>query len=159
MRTVTVAAVMLAVALSPAWAGKIKVHHDKGDRDEDAIENAQERVDTLEQKLLDPDLSDQRRERIEETIDAITDKFNLPVDPPPDPEPVTLFQDDFNRGGNTDTLGSDWQETEPNHNFVRIQDDHAWIGGSSTATTSVPLDPGVDYETITVDYAFSAGSA
>src|SRR5262245_32038428 len=131
MRTVTVAAVMLAVALSPAWAGKIKVHHDKGDRDEDAIENAQERVDTLEQKLLDPDLSDQRRERIEETIDAITDKFNLPVDPPPDPEPVTLFQDDFNRGGNTDTLGGSWQETEPTgeggHNFVRIQADMAWL--------------------------------
>src|SRR5262245_33490215 len=154
MRAVAIAAVTLAIAVSPAFAKKDKPPSD------DAVQNAQERVDELEAQLLDENLSDKRRENIEEAIEKLETKFNLPVDPP---EPVVLFQDDFNRGANTDTLGGTWQETEPNleggHNFIRIQDGFAWIGANSTATNSVTLNPNVDYDKMTLAYTFGSGTA
>jgi hypothetical protein len=54
---VSVAALALGLAVAPADAKKAKDH---GDRNADAVENARERVERFEQKLADPELSDNR---------------------------------------------------------------------------------------------------
>jgi hypothetical protein len=63
MRAVAIAAVMLAVAVSPAFAKKDRERERDNDRN---VEQAQEKIDDLEAKLLDENLSDKRRENIEE---------------------------------------------------------------------------------------------
>jgi hypothetical protein len=108
--------------------------------------------------LLDENLSDKRRENIEDAIEKLETKFDLPDDPPPEPEPVELFKDDFNRP-NDPSIGNGWQETESAPNFVRLDDGKAWIGANSAAVNSVTLNPAVDYDSMTLNYSLVAGTA
>ena len=100
--TVSIAALTL---VSPADAKR-----ERGESDETAAE----RIESLQNRLLDEGLSDVRRERIEQQIESIADKFDIVLPPPPppppdpEPEPVVLFRDAFERGGGT-ALGGNWE--------------------------------------------------
>jgi hypothetical protein len=140
MRTYLLATTALLVIASPAYADRIKAHiRDRSD-DSRAVEKAQER--------LDVDLSDRRRERIEEAITKIEEKFDLGgvIDPPPpDPEqPVELFKDEFSR--DTTEVGNGWTGSDGS-----IQDQHLRLTNDGDMRKAVPLD-GQQYTSITVSW-------
>jgi hypothetical protein len=126
--------VILALGLTPALAGKDKnkfITIDdvrdaeragrKALREERALERYEEGIERLEGRL--EGASDEQRQRIENIIESVTERFEakwgeLPDDPPPpppdpdpDPEPTVLFKDDFNRNAGQG-LGNGWETSQ-----------------------------------------------
>jgi Spy/CpxP family protein refolding chaperone len=75
-----VAALLASMAIVPAYA-KDKNNH--------AVEQAEERVDRLQERLESDDLTDRQRDQIEDRVEAITEKFDIDL-PPPD-RPICNF--------------------------------------------------------------------
>lgn len=93
-----IAFAIAAFAMGPAFAGD-KHHHDEASPE--ALDRFQDKVDALNAKLADPDLTEGRRDRIEELIEKFEAKIG-PVEPPPPPDPPTPVRWDFtatNTGG------------------------------------------------------------
>jgi hypothetical protein len=124
MNRLLITALLASVAVAPAYAGKKDGGGDLVDRAERAAEKYDSRIDRLENRL--EDAGDEERQRIENAIESITEKYEakwgLPEEPPPpppeEPEPTVLFQDNFNRDGDgLPPPGNGWQE---NHD-ARVQ--------------------------------------
>jgi 3-hydroxyacyl-CoA dehydrogenase len=80
MNRLFIAALLVGVAFSPAYAK---------DKNDHAVEKAEDRVERLQDRLADDDLSDKQRDKIEDRIEDISDKFDLTL-PPPD-RPICNF--------------------------------------------------------------------
>jgi hypothetical protein len=130
MNRLFIAALLASVAVAPAYAGK-----DNGsivDRAERAAEKYDSRIDRLENRL--EDAGETERQRIENVIESITDKYEakwgLPEEPPPPPppppeEPKVIYENTFSTP-NTATLP------------IRVEDGELEIRGSdSNFPTSV----------------------
>jgi hypothetical protein len=120
MHRLFITALLASVAIAPAYAGK----KDKGDNileqiqdqlEDKAFDRYEDKIERLEDRL--EGAGDDERQRIENIIDSVTDKYEakwgeLPEEPPPEePEPVTdeLWKDDFNRDGG---LGEAWKTSQ-----------------------------------------------
>jgi Spy/CpxP family protein refolding chaperone len=80
-RLLITALLTTVVAIAPAASAKDKNNH--------AVEQAEQRIDRLEEKLGGDDLTDKQRDQIENRIDDIADKFGVTL-PPPD-RPICNF--------------------------------------------------------------------
>lgn len=111
MHKLTLAALMLTVAIAPAVA------KDK-DKGPDKAERALDRIEELQDKLQQADMPERRQEQMQELVDKLVDKYGIilpPVDPPPPPPPppppadVVLFKDNFNRPDSSG-IGNGWTQ-------------------------------------------------
>jgi hypothetical protein len=136
--------------------------------EERALELYEEKVDRLQGRLYDA--GDDERQRIENIIESVTEKYEakwgeLPEEPPPPPEePTVLFKDDFNRE-NGSGLGNGWTEkptdTPAGDNAIRIQDNAAVFetdvqsseDGSMTSGYAQSPTFHADYKTTTITYS------
>jgi 3-hydroxyacyl-CoA dehydrogenase len=84
MNRLFIAALLVGVAFSPAYAK---------DKNDHAIEKAEDRVERLQDRLADDDLNDKQRDKIEDRIESIADKFDLTLPPPPPPDRPICNQD------------------------------------------------------------------
>jgi hypothetical protein len=162
MHRLFITALLASVAFAPAYAGKKEGIQDR--LEDRAFDKYEDKIERLEDRLQDA--GDEERQRIENIIDSVTDKYEakwgeLPEEPPPDnpppdnpDEPVQLFKDDFNRN-NSDAIGPGWTATGSaslrNERIEFSQPNGDW---SSTATNSVQVGP-TYYETYTVSYKLS----
>jgi hypothetical protein len=119
MNRLFITALLASVAFAPAYAGKKDDNGSIVDRADRAAEKFDSRIDRLENRL--EDASDEERQRLENVIESVTEKYlgkwgDLPEEPPPEePEPVTdeLFKDDFNRDGVANgPPGNGWQDAQ-----------------------------------------------
>jgi hypothetical protein len=149
MNRLFITALLASVAVAPAYAGK-----DNGsivDRAERAAEKYDSRIDRLENRL--EDAGETERQRIENVIESITDKYEakwgLPEEPPPPPppppeeppKPTELFKDDFSR--DQTEPGNGWTGTD-----ASVSDQQLLLG---TAYQTVDLG-GHKYKSITVSW-------
>jgi 3-hydroxyacyl-CoA dehydrogenase len=74
MQKLLIAALLATAAIVPAVA-KDKNNH--------AVEQAEERIDRLQERLESDDINDRQRDKIEDRIDDIADKFGVTL-PTPD---------------------------------------------------------------------------
>jgi hypothetical protein len=89
MNRLFITALLASVAFAPAYAGKKDDNGSIVDRAERAAEKYDSRIDRLENRL--EDAGDEERQRIENAIESITEKYEqkwgLPEEPPPPPPP------------------------------------------------------------------------
>jgi hypothetical protein len=114
MHRLFITALLASVAFAPAYAGKKEGIQDR--LEDRAFDKYEDKIERLEDRLQDA--GDEERQRIENIIDSVTDKYEakwgeLPEEPPPDnpppdnpDEPVQLFKDDFNR--DQTAVGNGW---------------------------------------------------
>jgi hypothetical protein len=177
MHRLFITALLASVAVAPAYAGK----KDKGDNileqiqdrlEDKAFDRYEDKIERLEGRL--EGAGDEERQRIENIIDSVTDKYEakwgeLPEEPPPDnpppEEPVTeqLFKDDFNREDGSG-LGNGWQEsvTPPEaDNAIRIQGNAAVLetdvktstGGETSSLYAQSPTFHADYQIASISYS------
>jgi hypothetical protein len=150
MHRLFITALLASVAVAPAYAGKKDGGGDLVDRAERAAEKYDSRIDRLENRL--EDAGDTERQRIENIIESITEKYEakwgLPEEPPPDnpppeepEEPVQLFKDDFSR--DQTEPGNGWTGTD-----ASVSDQQLLLG---TVYQTVDLG-GLKYKSITVSW-------
>jgi hypothetical protein len=157
MHRLFITALLASVAIAPAYAGK----KDKGDNileqiqdqlEDKAFDRYEDKIERLEGRL--EGAGDDERQRIENIIDSVTDKYEakwgeLPEEPPPppeEPEPTVLFKDDFNR--DQTAPGNGWAGTDASIDAGTLK-----LGGSSYAEAykTLGLD-GMRYTSFTVTY-------
>jgi hypothetical protein len=100
MNRLFITALLASVAFAPAYAG----NKDKDKGNDRSLENVVDRIEDLQGKL-EQDLTDRQREKVEDKLEAIIEKYGIEVPPPPPPPPEDgdeLFSDDFER--TTETL-------------------------------------------------------
>jgi hypothetical protein len=134
IKTFASMSVILAFALAPAHAGK-----DRGG-------SVLDRLEGLQEKLQQEDLSDRQRDKVEDQLERIIEKYGIELPP----ESTKLFSDDFNRGETAP--GNGWAGNDASIDGYRLK----LSGGNNTANEAeayVTLGlAGETYQSFTITY-------
>jgi hypothetical protein len=150
IKTFASMSVILAFALTPAHAGKDKDRErDKGP----SAEKVLDRLEGLQERLQQEDISDRQREKVEGQLERIIEKYGIELPPPPpdpEPEPTKLFSDDFNR--DQTAPGNGWAGNDASIDGGRLK----LSGGNNTANEAEAYKTlglaGETYQSFTVTY-------
>jgi hypothetical protein len=98
IKTFASMSVILALGLTPALAGK----------DRHKGESVLDRLEGLQERLQQEDLSDRQRDKFEGQLERIIEKYGIELPPEPEPEPTKLFSDNFERPEGQ-VVGNGWE--------------------------------------------------
>jgi hypothetical protein len=156
MHKIFIAALLATVAIAPAYA-KDK-DGDKRRGNEHSLEQAVGHIEDL-QGRLDQDLTAKQRDKIEDRIEAIIEKYDIevpppPPPPPPDPEPITSINStNFHAciGLTTCTIGS--VTIKANNGTLDVANSDGFEGLGVQGAQGDSLIEGQSLEFVRVDFA------
>jgi hypothetical protein len=156
MNRILIVALLATVAMAPAYAKDRGGNDgDKGNGTEDSLQSAVDRIEDL-QGRLEQDLTARQRDRIEDRIDAIIDKYNIeipPPDPEPEPEPTSINSTNYHDciGLTTCTIGR--ATITANNGKLDVANSDGYEGLGVQGAQGDSLIEGQSLEFVRVDFA------